>query len=389
MGLIHLLTRQQNGDRKFDPAFLAETRVPQMLIGNITVQTVGCLIFFLRIYSRVVLTKQFRREDYLLVGAWLSATAFSICQYGQINHGAGRHAAAVFRNNPNDPHESQKYAYAAQIAIFPALAMPKLSICASYLRIFYTDILGRRMILVLIVILNFVIIPMDFLVIFQCKPIHVYWSELRPKTKCPNQVPSLYVTGAVNVIADIALMAIVLPRVLELKLHRRQRWALVSVVLLGSLAVVAGIVRMVRVGSLLGKPGFDPSWHAYDISIWTNTEIYVSLICASAPGMKPVIVQILPKLLGSTILSRSRTRQTGNGTGKSIELGLRLNSSTNNSKLQGQTSQTALATADGPYTECGRGMDADSFGGRMSRRGSEEEGIIFKTSEITVQVARL
>jgi hypothetical protein len=330
------------------------------------------------------------------VGVWdhltlnqLCATGWTTCQYGQIRHGAGRHFAAL---DPNDPVMSQKYAYAAQILLFPALALSKLSICCAYLRIFYTAKWSRHAIQALMVLLVLLIIPMDIEVIFQCKPIHVYWSEGRPASKCLADIAGFFVSGTLNIVVDALLMAIVLPRVIALKLHMRQKWALVGVVMLGTLAVVAGIIRMVRVSQIFERV-FDPSWDAYDISIWTNTEIWVSMICAAAPGMKPILIKMLPKLLGSTLRSRSRTRPTGGATGPSIEMGSKWKRNTigGSSHLHAPSSQTALASAQGPYTECGRGVDADSLNedrsDRHGRRASDEEGIIYKTSEISVQVA--
>lgn len=234
------------------------------------------------------------------------------------------------------------------------------------------------------------IVPFVIEVILQCKPIHVYWTEGRPGAKCLDDFAGFIISGTINIVADALLIAIVLPRVIELKLHKRQRWALVGVVLLGILAVVAGITRMVRVSIMLQKSDFDPSWDSYDISIWTNTEIYVSLICAAAPGIKPVIVRLLPKVLGTSLKSKSRT--TGGG---GIELGgskWRHTTTIGSARLQKQNSQTALATADGPYTECGRAGDDESWenkSGRQSRRGSEDEGGgIYKTSEISVEVVQ-
>jgi hypothetical protein len=386
-------------------AFLAQTRQPQLITGNVVVQVIGTFFFFMRAYSRVVITKTWRAEDNLLAVAAVSrqlpsieedegltqrqllATGWSVTQYGQIAHGAGRHRAALIEINPENPVESQKYAFAAQIILFPALAVPKLSICSAYLRIFYTDVIGHRLIQALVVLLILSIVPFDFEVIFQCKPIHVYWSEGRPDSKCLADIPGFFVNGALNIFADVALMAIVLPRVLQLQLHKRQRWALVTVISVGSLAALAGIARMVRVSAIFKKPDFDPSWDSYDVSLWTTAEIYVSLICASAPGIKPVIVRIMPKLLGSSF--HSQTRRTAF---PSIELGSKWkrNTTSGGGNLQRQTSETALAIGAGPYTECGRGADAESTGDdtsvRPSRRGSEEDGI-YKTSVISVEVS--
>lgn len=295
--------------------------------------------------------------------------------------------------NPQAPITSQKYAYAAQIILFPSLALSKLSICLAYLRIFYSDKRGRYMIQALVVLLVLLIVPFDFEVAFQCRPVHVYWTEGRPASKCLADLPGFLISGALNIFVDISLMAIVLPRIFELQLHQRQRWALTGIVLLGSLAVVAGIVRMVRVGTAIKMPDFEPSWDSYDVSIWTSTEIYVSLLCASAPGVKPVIVKILPKILGSSL--RSRTRTTGRAsTGIELGLGSKWKRTTiGSTRMDRGLSETALATVDGPYTQVGGGVDARSpsreseeqitaaAGGSESRQG----GHFYRTSDIPTQ----
>lgn len=297
-------------------------------------------------------------------------------------------------DSPQAPITSQKYAYAAQIILFPALALSKMSICLAYLRIFYTDKRGRYMIQALLVLLVLLTFPFMFQVAFQCRPIHVYWTEGRPAGKCLHDLPAFFMSGSLNVFVDVALMGIVLPRVLELKLHKRQRWALIGIVLLGSLAVAAGIARMVRVSRSLAMPNFDPSWDAYDVSIWTSTEIYVSLLCASAPGVKPVVVKVLPKILGSSF-SRGRTRATGEGsTGIELGLGSKWKRTTTGSTRahNKRPSEVALSTADGPYTEFGSGADAQSLSGKGDRpstatsEGEEyQRSHIYKTSEISVQ----
>ncbi|KAF3032544.1 hypothetical protein E8E12_004018 [Didymella heteroderae] len=365
-----------------------------MIIGNIVVQVVGSLFFFARAYSRVAVIKAWRAEDFVLTLAWIFCTGYSVCQYGQIDNGAGRHAIATAMQNPEAPITSQKYAYAAQIILFPALALSKMSICLTYMRIFYQDKRGRYMIQALLVLLVLLTFPFMFEVAFQCHPVQVYWTEGRPAAKCLKDFPGFILSGSLNIFVDVALMGIVLPRVLELQLHKRQRWALTGIVLLGSLAVVAGIVRMVRVSHLLTMINFEPSWDSYDVSIWTSTEIYVSLLCASAPGVKPVVVKVLPKILGSSF-SRGRTRPTGEeSTG--IELGLgskwkrtTIGSTRMNSK---RMNEAALTTADGPYTEVGSGIDARSLSGNSdspttatSEGESRQGGHIYKTSEISIQ----
>ncbi|KAF1929883.1 uncharacterized protein M421DRAFT_419651 [Didymella exigua CBS 183.55] len=393
MGVIHRVVRQNDGSQEFPPDFLAETRQPEMIIGNIAVQLIGSLFYFARAYSRAAITKAWRAEDYVLTLAWVFCTGYSVCQYGQIDNGFGRHVIATIMENPQALVTSQKYAYAAQIILSPALALSKMSICLTYLRIFYVDKHSRYMMQALLVLLVLLTFPFMFANAFQCRPIEVYWTEGRPAGKCSRDLSRFFLTGSLNIFADVALIGIVLPRILELQLHKRQKWALTGIVLLGSLSVVAGIVRTVRLGTLFLMPDFEPSWDSYDVSIWTSTEIYVSLFCASAPGVKPVVVKILPKILGSSF-SRGRTRATG-GTrqgGTVIELGLGSkwkrttigSTRTHNSRL----SEAALATADGSYTEVGSDVDARSLAERSDKPtsdgGSSLGGHVRKTSEITI-----
>ncbi|XPS79307.1 hypothetical protein M3J07_011309 [Ascochyta lentis] len=393
MGLIHYVVRQDNDNLEFSSSFLAQSRQPHMIIGNVVVQTVGSLFFFARAYSRAVITKSWKTEDCILALAWLFCTGYSVCQYGLISNGVGRHAAAIAIENPKGIITSRKYSYASQIIFFPALSLSKLSICLTYLRVFYSDKRGRYMIRALMVLLVLLIVPFVFDVAFQCRPVHVYWTEGHPAAKCRQDLPSYVINGSLSIFVDVALMAIVLPRILELQLHSRQKWALTGIVLLGLLAAVASIVRMVRVGTIVMKPDFEPSWDSYDVSIWTSMEIYVSLFCASAPGIKSFVVKILPKLLGSSLQGCTRTTK---GVSSGIELGLgsRWKRKTiGSTRMNRRLGNTAFRTTEGPYTQVGGGVDAHSLSRQSEERPttaisegeSSRSGHIYKTSEISIQ----
>ena len=255
----------------------------------------------------------------------------------------------------NDAITSQKYAYAAQVFLIVGIPMPKISMCLSYLRIFFSDVIGRRLIYGLLTVLVLTIFPFLIESFFTCQPLELYWKELRPSDKCLQDGAVLYVHGSINLAVDIALMCILIPRILGLKLNDRQKWALVGIVLVGGLAVMAGIIRMVRVGKTLNKAyssteRFDPPWDMYDVSIWTSTEIYVTLICASSPGVKPLISRLLPSLLGTTL--RSRTGTTG-GRSNTIEMNSKMKRTTMGTRhsVLKTNSTLKLTAAHGPYSE--------------------------------------
>lgn len=279
-----------------------------------------------------------------------------------------------------------------------AIPMPKVSMCLSYLRIFFSDVLGRRLIFGLLVALFLVAVPSFIETFFTCQPLSLYWDELRPSDKCAKDISLLYIHGGINLAIDIALMAILIPRILQLKLNPRQKWVLIGIVMLGSLAVVAGIVRLVRVGTTLNKTTtpenpFDPPWDMYDISIWTSTEIYVALICAAAPGIKPLVSKLLPRLLGTTFRSRSGT--TG-GRANTIELSSKMKRTTMGTRhsMIKSNSTTNLTTAHGPYSEIhslGK-HDEESLDGKsiddVAANMNMQDGILRNTSVVITSEER-
>ncbi|KAF2676927.1 hypothetical protein K458DRAFT_320882, partial [Lentithecium fluviatile CBS 122367] len=290
---------------------------------------------------------------------------------------------------------SQKFAFANTQVLFFALALPKFSICLSYLRIFYFDKPGRHLIQALMAVLTLTTFPFSIQEALSCKPVHVYWTELRPAGKCTPGLTGFYLNGALNASVDLSLMAILVPRILHLKMNNQQKGVLLGIVSLGLLAVAASIVRMVRVGTTLDKYKTqiaDPSWDTYDVTIWTSTEVYVSLICAAAPGVKPLISKLLPRLLGTTLRSRTRTT-SGNGYGTGpIELSGKMKRTTlgmGSGTLHKSVSAMGLTTGSGPWLEVGRGTDEESIGGKSGEERYHEhlraDGGIVKKSEITVR----
>ncbi|PVH91342.1 hypothetical protein DM02DRAFT_664093 [Periconia macrospinosa] len=292
-----------NDDAEFPPGYLKQSRVPHILIGNITCQIFGSLVVLARVLSRLSVSHSWRFEDDVLVAAWVLGTVFSTLQYIQVALGSGYHIEAV---NPANIPKQQVTIYVSQILIVITLPFTKLGICLTYLRIFYSEKQGRRLIKGVLVLLFISFFPNLIMVIFQCKPISAFWTERPPTPKCIDSRPSFFLNGVLNIVCDIALIAIVLPRVIHLRLNGRQKIAVIGIVMLGLLAVIAGIARMVRVGRVLSSRKIDP-WDLYDVSIWTSTEINATLICAAAPGVKPLISKLFPRLLGTSYRSRTGT----------------------------------------------------------------------------------
>ena len=125
-----------------------------------------------------------------------------------------------------------------------------------------------------------------------CRPAEAYWLQLdfawvaTHKFTCIDEHVSLPASAATSVFGD--LYATLLPCILILKLDlpRRQKMALYSLFVLGFLVVAAGIVRTFYIDYVINRT-YDVTWHIWQFWIWTFVELYISIIAASAPALKP------------------------------------------------------------------------------------------------------
>lgn len=99
-------------------------------------------------------------------------------------------------------------------------------------------------------------------------------------------------------------MGFALPKILTLKTIPRQKYALVAMTSMSGVPVIASMIRCVRISQILEST--DPSWRAYDSSIWSAVDANVSILCASAPALKPLLRKIMPGLMGSSHGSSQR-----------------------------------------------------------------------------------
>jgi hypothetical protein len=223
----------------------------------------------------------------------------------QVRYGLGHH---IYDIPPLVDMLIQKYNYITLLLYTVVLCTTKLSICLLYLRIFHVEKRMRWLIHASIWFLVTYSILFEVLCIFQCHPIRAYWDfTIRPPmgtASCLNTIPVFYASGACNIVSDLLLMAIVVPKIRELRIKRGQKIALLCIVSLGWLAVAASVVRIVRLSSLLHSP--DPAWASFDINIWSAVEVNTGIICASAPAIKPLVATVMPKFMAKLTSNRSQ-----------------------------------------------------------------------------------
>ena len=219
----------------------------------------------------------------------------------QVRFGAGRHMDFL---TPNELKTQLILTYPNQLIFAAVLPIIKLSICFTYRRIFASDKNFRLFVDALIVYLFITFIGIELFTILQCTPIQALWdlNVLRSGGSCLDVRPIYLFNGISNIFSDIVLMAIIVPVILRINMSRRQRIVLLSIISLGWLAVVAACVRMARISPFVST-FLDLSWEAPLITSLSAVEVHISLVCAAATSIKPIVVRLLPGLFGPTTLT--------------------------------------------------------------------------------------
>lgn len=185
----------------------------------------------------------------------------------------------------------RKLFFATYILYQLSLGFTKLAIGVLYLHVFSVSSSARRELYVLIAFVFAYTIVLTLQLVLSCVPVRKSWDP-DVAGHCFSLVPGFYIHFVCNLASDIWLIFFAASRVWRIKLPTRQRAILLATITLGWVAVVAGIVRVVRIGIVLNA--VDRSWSASDPSVWTSVELNVTIICAAVPALKPLFTHLLP-----------------------------------------------------------------------------------------------
>ena len=223
-----------------------------------------------------------------------------------LQYGLGKH---IWDVNPQDTtvliqkiKKVIQTLWVCQVMYATSLTLVKLSIIASYLRIFPTVIIRRVM-----YVLGGSVIAVWFVnvfgTIFQCTPIDGAWNfEIQPK--CISVMKVYYFSTAFSILTDILLVVLPLPLFWKLKLPIREKWIVTTLFGLGLFASVASIIRITVLHDVQNT---DATIGAVQTMNWSTAEVGTGIICACVPCLKPLFKQILPGRFSSTV-SKSRSQ---------------------------------------------------------------------------------
>ncbi|KAI1192401.1 hypothetical protein F5X97DRAFT_340602 [Nemania serpens] len=251
-------------------------------------------IVALRFITRSVYKTRLGVDDALIIPALIFAVGICVIAIVEVRiAGVGRHLDVLYATNPQAVVNWAKCGYAIETIYSAAVAVPKLSIIASYLRIF-TD----RRLRIATWIVGGVIAANGLAGIItslaSCHPFSARWDPALFQTHCIDAPRFWEGTSVPNVVTDAVMLALPLPTVWRLHIDTKQKIALSAVFALGSFGLIASAVRLsvtFRVTTLE-----DGTWDSADIALWSLIEAGLYLIAACLPVLRPLYLSILRRI---------------------------------------------------------------------------------------------
>lgn len=162
---------------------------------------------------------------------------------------------------------------------------------------------------IVLAIVNIAGVVLTFMNIFQCRPIYAAYSDTAGA--CIPLLTEFICSAPVNIITDLAILALPIPTLTNMQLPSRQKTILVFTFALGIFVTVVDVVRIYYLQQAIDvvKPGMssDPnaifgnsinfSFNASLAFMWSAVEVNISITCTCIPTLKPLIIKILPAIL--------------------------------------------------------------------------------------------
>ncbi|KAJ6256333.1 hypothetical protein Dda_8831 [Drechslerella dactyloides] len=262
----------------------------------------------LRVWSREVLASRLMIDDWFLIVGFLLSVAYGIIAIVHAN--LLLPAVAVWDMSWNTYSQTQMYQTILSL-IYPApLFFIKTSLLLFYLRLCPSYPSEARSVFRTSIFVTFFFILTTscvsfFVVLLQCDRI-AYWEE-EVVTACKLDARMVLVAiGAVGVVTDLILWLMPLPLVWRLDLGKREKFLAIITFGLGALACVVSAFRL-RAIQMFGylRDGKELST---SVSVLSIIELYLAIICSSAPAIRALILHYAPRILNVYSPSRPRTR---------------------------------------------------------------------------------
>ncbi|KAH6876733.1 hypothetical protein B0T10DRAFT_361291, partial [Thelonectria olida] len=264
---------------------------------SIALSVVGDLFVLMRLYARFFMVTKPGFEDLCLAVAMGFATAFTVLMKVQADNGLGMHQWDMTEGDPLQPLKARYIPFLFSVLCYYfALAFVKATFLFQYHRIFAVAEPRMRGIIYLVGAFVFLYSLMTVLVtVFLCVPVEKFWRPGVPGV-CLNRMAVWCTSAALNIATDFVIILLPMPTLKQLRLPKYQKRAIILVFAVGGLTCAVSIARLQSLVKVAGSN--DITYENAGTATWSAGELNMALICASMPGLRPVLAQLRHGLLG-------------------------------------------------------------------------------------------
>ncbi|TDZ26720.1 L-fucose-proton symporter [Colletotrichum orbiculare MAFF 240422] len=273
-----------------------------------------------RLICRRFIVRNISWDDKTMFLAWMIGfgLSFTIC-FGS-TRGLGRYDDDIASDHWRSLRACE---YVFSILYNPALMATKTSVLIFYLRLSKnTKKVLRFASWVTLGIVNLAGTVLTLLNIFQCRPVQAAWEPNRIDVQCIPLLTEFICSAPINIVTDLAILALPIPVLTGMRLPPRQKIILVLTFTLGIFVTIVDVVRIYYLQQAVtsvpsaasgdskftfgGTPNF--AWNSSLSFMWSAVEVNVGMSCACIPTLKPLIIKILPAMIIDPDGTRSSTQ---------------------------------------------------------------------------------
>ncbi|KAH7317763.1 phosphatidylserine decarboxylase [Rhexocercosporidium sp. MPI-PUGE-AT-0058] len=266
------------------------TNAPSILAVNGVFFGFTILVMAARIYVRAVMLKTMGTDDWLILAATLCGAGVFACFIGETHNGKGMHTASI---RPDELIRMFHWNFFHSIIVTVGISLVKLSVGFFLLRL----ATGKAHKIFLYCILVFLVaftLTSAGTILFSCIPIRASWDRMsEPGAKCFsfNTFTNIGLFNSiVNILTDVLFASLPIPIVWKLQVNMRTKISLICILSLGYFACVCSIVKTTIQVHVFENP--DATRHD-KYTIWNALELYVGLLAASLPALRPLFKSML------------------------------------------------------------------------------------------------
>ncbi|KAI1767874.1 hypothetical protein GGR53DRAFT_525483 [Hypoxylon sp. FL1150] len=242
----------------------------------------------MRLYTRKFLKGGVGADDYLLMITWVLQFLFTVLMIVSSAYGFGQHNTDI---NADDLRKAMEVELIGQFFISIAMGLSKVAVAAFLMRIIVAR-WHKAVLWFWIVTMMAWSLLLAISCFAQCAPVEAIWDARIENKTCPiNLTDIAFVMCSWSAAMDFFLAAFPWVVLWKLNMPKKEK---ITICLSLSLGVVAGICGIVRTSGLkVLSEAADYLYATADSIIWTNSEMTITIMCASIPVIRPLWTKML------------------------------------------------------------------------------------------------